>query len=184
MAYNFAGASEYLYFHRVLVQPSDKNYLNGLWGKLASEILMQNWDAALDELKRLQAFIDEARTLARCDHPSLLRIVRLLEANGTAYSVMPYYVGRRLTDVRRDAIFALGQYGARAVPDLTRAVKEGPKKERNYIIKELGDLESEAKAGAEGAIIESKLEVGRGPTATVIIQKGTLKAGDSIVCGS
>lgn len=51
----------------------------------------------------LQAFIDEARTLARCDHPCLLRIVRLLEANGTAYSVMPHYVGRRLTDVRRDA---------------------------------------------------------------------------------
>lgn len=48
------GAAEYLFFHRVLVQPNDKNYLNGLWGKLASEILMQNWDPALDELKRLQ----------------------------------------------------------------------------------------------------------------------------------
>merc|ERR1719264_1829588 len=33
--YNFAGASEYLYFHRILVQPTDKNYLNGMWGKLA-----------------------------------------------------------------------------------------------------------------------------------------------------
>merc|ERR1719415_207894 len=56
---NYSGASEYLYFHRILVQPTDKNYLNGMWGKLASEILMQNWDTALEDLKRLQQFIDE-----------------------------------------------------------------------------------------------------------------------------
>lgn len=57
---NYSGAAEYLYFHRVLVQPTDKNYLNGLWGKLASEILMQKWDEALEDLKRLQSFIDES----------------------------------------------------------------------------------------------------------------------------
>jgi len=34
--------------------------LNGMWGKLACEILTQNWEAALDELKRLQMFIDES----------------------------------------------------------------------------------------------------------------------------
>merc|ERR1719153_1171686 len=56
----YSGASEYLYFHRILVQPTDKNYLNGMWGKLASEILMQNWDTALEDLKRLQQFIDES----------------------------------------------------------------------------------------------------------------------------
>jgi len=57
---NYSGAAEYLYFHRILVQPGDNNYLNGLWGKLASEILMQNWDPALEDLKRLQQFIDES----------------------------------------------------------------------------------------------------------------------------
>lgn len=57
---NYSGAAEYLYSHRILVQPTDQNYLNGLWGKLASEILMQNWDTALEELKRLQQFIDES----------------------------------------------------------------------------------------------------------------------------
>merc|ERR1719168_219291 len=57
---NYSGASEYLYFHRILVQPSDKNYLNGMWGKLAAEILMQNWEFALEDLKRLQQFIDES----------------------------------------------------------------------------------------------------------------------------
>jgi len=57
---NYSGASEYLYFHRILVQPTDKNYLNGMWGKLASEILMQKWDDALDDLNRLKQFIDES----------------------------------------------------------------------------------------------------------------------------
>merc|ERR1712076_108598 len=56
----YEDASEYLYFHRVLCSPSDPNYLNGLWGKLASDILMQKWDQALEDLKRLQQHIDES----------------------------------------------------------------------------------------------------------------------------
>ena len=50
--------------------------------------------------KGLKAFINETRTLARCNHPSLVRIVRLWEANGTAYRVMPRYPARRLLEVR------------------------------------------------------------------------------------
>merc|ERR1719462_1155695 len=57
---NYSGAAEYLYFHRVLAPPSDKNFMNALWGKLASEILMQNWDTALEDLNRLKQFIDES----------------------------------------------------------------------------------------------------------------------------
>ena len=50
----------------------------------------------------LQAFTGEARLLARCDHPSLVRVTALFEAHGTAYRVMPLYDGRRLLDVRRE----------------------------------------------------------------------------------
>ena len=50
--------------------------------------------------KGLKAFINETRTLARCNHPSLMRVVRLWEANGTAYRVMPRYPVRRLLEVR------------------------------------------------------------------------------------
>ncbi len=50
--------------------------------------------------KGLKAFINETRTLARCAHPSLVRIARLWEANGTAYRVMPRYPARRLLEVR------------------------------------------------------------------------------------
>lgn len=35
-----------------------QNYLPVLWGKLASEILVQNWDGALDDLTKLREFID------------------------------------------------------------------------------------------------------------------------------
>merc|ERR1712018_1030562 len=55
---NYTAASEYLYFCRVLLPPSSKNYLPALWGKLASEILMQNWESALDDLNRLKEIID------------------------------------------------------------------------------------------------------------------------------
>merc|ERR1719361_2573461 len=55
---NYTTASEYLYFCRVLLPPSNKNYLPALWGKLASEILMQDWETALDDLNRLKEIID------------------------------------------------------------------------------------------------------------------------------
>eukprot|EP00095_Tigriopus_kingsejongensis_P006370 maker-scaffold42_size484952-snap-gene-3.29 protein:Tk06370 transcript:maker-scaffold42_size484952-snap-gene-3.29-mRNA-1 annotation:"eukaryotic translation initiation factor 3 subunit e" len=56
---SYSGVAEYLYCYRILSQDNGANYLNGLWGKLASEMLTQQWDNALEELKRLQAFIDE-----------------------------------------------------------------------------------------------------------------------------
>jgi translation initiation factor 3 subunit E len=55
---NYSGAAEYLYFVRVLLPPTDRNYMNALWGKLASEILMQDWDTALDDLTRLREVLD------------------------------------------------------------------------------------------------------------------------------
>jgi translation initiation factor IF-2 len=48
---------------------------------------------------------------------------------------------------------------------------------------EIMDLRENAKAPAEGVVIESKIEVGRGPVATILVQKGTLSKGDAIVVG-
>ena len=45
------------------------------------------------------------------------------------------------------------------------------------------ELKANPKADASGVIIESQVDVGRGPLATVIVQRGTLRVGDSIVCG-
>uniref|UniRef100_UPI002FCD9A56 serine/threonine protein kinase n=1 Tax=Massilia sp. S19_KUP03_FR1 TaxID=3025503 RepID=UPI002FCD9A56 len=41
----------------------------------------------------LRSFVNEARILARFDHPALIKVYRFWEANGTAYMVMPYYEG-------------------------------------------------------------------------------------------
>ena len=45
------------------------------------------------------------------------------------------------------------------------------------------ELKANPKAEASGVIIESQVDVGRGPLATVIVQRGTLRVGDAIVCG-
>jgi hypothetical protein len=44
----------------------------------------------------LSSFINEARLLAQFDHPSLVKVFRFWEANGTAYMVMPLYRGLTL----------------------------------------------------------------------------------------
>ena len=45
------------------------------------------------------------------------------------------------------------------------------------------ELQANPKAEASGPIIESRLDVGRGPVATMLVQRGTLKVGDAIVAG-
>src|SRR5436853_1564206 len=45
------------------------------------------------------------------------------------------------------------------------------------------ELKANPKADASGPIIESRLDVGRGPVATMLVQRGTLRVGDSIVAG-
>ncbi|MBF9025292.1 translation initiation factor IF-2 [Rhodobacterales bacterium HKCCD6035] len=48
---------------------------------------------------------------------------------------------------------------------------------------ELLDLKANPDRAAEGAVIEAQLDVGRGPVATVLVQRGTLKQGDIFVVG-
>jgi translation initiation factor IF-2 len=52
------------------------------------------------------------------------------------------------------------------------------------VVTELEELKANSKADASGAVIESKLDPGRGPVVTVLIQRGTLRVGDSLVAGA
>jgi translation initiation factor IF-2 len=45
------------------------------------------------------------------------------------------------------------------------------------------DLRANPDADASGPIVESRLDVGRGPVATMLVQRGTLRVGDAIVAG-
>ncbi len=49
---------------------------------------------------------------------------------------------------------------------------------------EILDLKTNAERPAEGTVIEAKLDRGRGPVATVLVQRGTLRVGDIIVAGA
>jgi translation initiation factor IF-2 len=48
---------------------------------------------------------------------------------------------------------------------------------------EILELKANPDKLASGHVVEAKLDSGRGPVATVLVQEGTLRAGDSIVCG-
>jgi translation initiation factor IF-2 len=48
---------------------------------------------------------------------------------------------------------------------------------------EVMDLKASPTARARGTVIEAQVEPGRGPTATVIVQTGTLKVGEPFICG-
>ena len=48
---------------------------------------------------------------------------------------------------------------------------------------EMQELKANPDRLAAGYVVEAKLDAGRGAVATVLVQRGTLKAGDSVVCG-
>jgi translation initiation factor IF-2 len=51
------------------------------------------------------------------------------------------------------------------------------------LVADIQELKANPKAPARGVALEAHLDKGRGPVATVLVQRGTLTVGDSIVCG-
>ena len=52
------------------------------------------------------------------------------------------------------------------------------------LVAEVKELKANPNRDARGVIVEAKLDKGRGPAATVLVQNGTLRIGDSVVCGT
>jgi translation initiation factor IF-2 len=52
------------------------------------------------------------------------------------------------------------------------------------VVAELAELKADPEAPARGVAIEAHLDKGRGPVATVLVQRGTLRVGDAVVCGA
>ena len=55
--------------------------------------------------------------------------------------------------------------------------------ENILLVAEVEDLKANPNRTAQGIVIEAQLDKGRGPVATILVQKGTLRVGDSIVAG-
>ncbi len=56
-------------------------------------------------------------------------------------------------------------------------------KETILLIAEMEEYKADSSSRATGIVIEANLDKGRGPVANIIVQNGTLKVGDSIICG-
>ncbi len=52
------------------------------------------------------------------------------------------------------------------------------------LVTEIGDLKANAARNGSGTVLEGKLDRGRGPVATVLVQDGTLRVGDTVLVGT
>jgi translation initiation factor IF-2 len=70
--------------------------------------------------------------------------------------------------------------------DVSAKTKQGLEDllETIQVVADLQEITANPEADASGVVIESKLDPGRGPVVTVLIQRGTLHVGDAVVAGS
>lgn len=84
------------------------------------------------------------------------------------YELVPEAYGGQVATVNVSA------HTGEGVPDLL---------ERILLEAEVAELKADPKAKLKGVVVEAKLEKGRGPVATVIVEEGTLKIGSILVAG-
>ena len=100
-----------------------KEYLPREWGgrRADGSVGPRSSSHAKDYRWGLTRFLEEARTLARLDHPRIVRVHRVIEAWGTAYMVMEYVEGRNL----EEALKAEGPWPEARVRALLEALLPG-----------------------------------------------------------
>jgi translation initiation factor IF-2 len=93
---------------------------------------------------------------------------------------------RVLTDLLQHEVITEGFGGDTLHVEVSATKKIGLEKLLETILlqSELLELRANPNRSAEGAVIEAQLDKGKGPVATVLVQKGTLKRGDIVVAGA
>jgi translation initiation factor IF-2 len=118
--------------------------------------------------------IDHARA---ANVPIIVAINKIDKANAN-----PERVKRELTELD----LMPEEWGGKTV-----TVEVSAKKKQNLdlllemvlLVSDLGELKANPKKHAAGTVLESKLDKGRGPVATVLVQDGTLSVGDTFIAG-
>jgi translation initiation factor IF-2 len=118
--------------------------------------------------------IDHARAAAV---PIVVAINKIDKANAN-----PERVKRELTDLD----LMPEEWGGKTV-----TVEVSAKKKENLdlllemilLVTDIGELKANPKRNASGTVLEAKLDKGRGPVATVLVQDGTLHVGDTFIAG-
>jgi translation initiation factor IF-2 len=120
----------------------------------------------------------EAIDHARAANVKIIVAVNKIDKPGSN----PEVVKRQLTDIG----LMPEEWGGQTV-----FVEVSAKKKQNLdsllemilLVTELDDLRANPKRSAIGTVLETKLDRGRGPVATVLIQDGTLNVGDNVIAG-
>jgi serine/threonine protein kinase len=85
-------------------QVAIKEYMpSSLAGRSSNRTIVIKSDKYQDTFNAgMKSFINEAKLLRQFDHPSVVKVYRFFESNGTAYMVMPFYEGRTLKQILKD----------------------------------------------------------------------------------
>src|SRR6266403_192791 len=92
-------------------------------------------------------------------------------------------VKRQLADV---GLMSADWGGDTEFVEVSAKQKKGIEKllETILLVADLRELRANPDAPATGTVLESRVDKGRGPVATILVQNGTLKSGDFFICGS
>jgi translation initiation factor IF-2 len=143
--------------------------------------------AQITDLVVIVVAADEAvkpQTVEAIDHaraagvPMLVAINKIDKPNANVDTVRTQLANHNLMDE---------QWGGKTIMvEVSAKTGEGVSNLLDMVLlqAEIMDLKADPSIRAQGVIVDAKLERGRGPVATVLVQKGTCKVGDCIVAGT
>ncbi len=125
-------------------------------------------------MPQTQEAIDHARA---ADVPIIVAINKIDKADANLDRVKQELVERELTPEDWGGTTVTVPVSAKKRENLDRLL------EMILLVTELGEHRANPKRAATGTVLEAKMDRGRGPVATVLVQDGTLHVGDNVIAG-
>jgi translation initiation factor IF-2 len=119
--------------------------------------------------------LDHARA---ADVPIVVAVNKIDKPESDPQRVRQQLVERGVVPSEWGGDFEFVDVSAKAVTNLDRLL------ETILVVADLQELKADPEGPARGVVIEAHLDKGRGPVATVLVQRGTLEIGDALVSGT